>query len=237
MLTDEEAVRVENAIVRRLDREPTYRILGRRPFLGLLLSLSADTLEPRPDTEILVERLVPIAKGIVAAKGTCRLLDLGTGTGAICLGLIDAVPGVSGVGTDISAGALETARANAHINGLSDRFETVESDWFAAVGGRYDIIVSNPPYIRSQIVDGLAEEVRRFDPRRALDGGEDGLDAYRKIAEGALPHLEDGGVVAFEIGFDQKEAVARLMAGNAFRLIEAASDLGGNDRVLVFAAA
>ncbi len=236
-LTAEEAALVEGGLARRLDREPIYRILGQRPFFGLVLSLSADTLEPRPDTEILVEHLIPVARGIVAAKGQCRLLDLGTGTGAICLALIDAVPGVQGTGTDISAGALETARANAHINGLSDRFETIESDWFAAVGGMFDIIVSNPPYIRSKVVDGLAEEVRRFDPRRALDGGEDGLDAYRTIAEGALAHLEEGGVVAFEIGFDQKEAVTRLMAGNQFRLVEAASDLGGNDRVLVFAAA
>lgn len=236
-LTGEEAALIEGALARRLDREPVYRILGQRPFFGLILTLSPDTLEPRPDTEILVERLIPLARDVVAAKGECRLLDLGTGTGAICLALIEAVPGVHGTGTDISAGALETARRNAHLNGLSDRFETVESDWFAAVGGGYDIIVSNPPYIRSMVVEDLAEEVRRFDPRRALDGGEDGLDAYRRIAEGALPHLDEGGAVAFEIGFDQKEAVTELMAGKGFRLVEAASDLGGNDRVLVFAVA
>lgn len=236
-LTGEEAALIEGALVRRLDREPVYRILGQRPFFGLILTLSPDTLEPRPDTEILVERLIPLAQDVVAAKGECRLLDLGTGTGAICLALIEAVPGVHGTGTDISPGALETARRNAHLNGLSDRFETLESDWFAAVGGRYDIIVSNPPYIRSMVVEDLAEEVRRFDPRRALDGGEDGLDAYRRIAEGALPHLYEGGAVAVEIGFDQKEAVTELMAGKGFRLVEAASDLGGNDRVLVFAAA
>lgn len=236
-LTAEEEVLIEGALARRLDREPVYRILGQRPFFGLVLSLSPDTLEPRPDTEILVERLIPIAREVVATKGKCQLLDLGTGTGAICLALIDAVAGVHGTGTDISAGALETAGTNAQLNGLSDRFETLESDWFSAVGGRFDIIVSNPPYIRSTVVDGLAEEVRRFDPRRALDGGEDGLDAYYKIAEGALPHLQEGGAVAFEIGFDQKEAVTNLMVGKGFRLIEAASDLGGNDRVLVFAVA
>jgi len=233
-LTEAEAAVVEAAVARRLDREPVYRILGRRPFFGLTLALSPDTLEPRPDTEILVERLIPLAERIVAAKKRCRVLDLGTGTGAIALALIAAVPGVFGTGTDISPGALETARANAQFNGMSDRFEALESDWFSAVSGDYDIIVSNPPYIRSTVVDGLAEEVRRFDPRRALDGGDDGLDAYRAIASGTAGHLAPDGVVGLEIGFDQKKQVAELMSSNGFQLIEAAQDLGGNDRVLVF---
>lgn len=233
-LTEAEAGLVAAAVARRLDREPVYRILGRRPFFGLTLMLSPDTLEPRPDTEILVERLIPIAEEIVAMKGRCRVLDLGTGTGAIVLALVDAVPGVFGTGTDISPGALETARANAQLNGVSDRFEALESDWFSAVSGEHDIIVSNPPYIRSAVVDGLDDEVRRFDPRRALDGGDDGLEAYRAIASGATGHLAPGGVVGLEIGFDQKEQVTELMKSNGFQLIEAARDLGGNDRVLVF---
>lgn len=227
----------ENALVRRLGREPVYRILGSRPFFGLTLTLSPDTLEPRPDTEILVERLIPRAHKIVADGGSCRVLDLGTGTGAISLALIDAVPGVVGTGTDISAGALETARANARSNGLADRFDAVESDWFSAVHGTFDIIVSNPPYIRSLVVDDLAEEVRRFDPRRALDGGADGLDAYRAIASGAAAHLATSGLVCFEIGYDQKELVTALMSGKGFQLREAVQDLGGNDRVLIFARA
>ncbi|MBD9374974.1 peptide chain release factor N(5)-glutamine methyltransferase [Rhizobium sp. ARZ01] len=235
VLTQAELELLETALVRRLAREPVYRILGSRPFFGLTLTLSPDTLEPRSDTEILVERLMPRARAIVADKGTCGVLDLGTGTGAICLALIDAVPGVVGTGTDISPGALETARANAQLNGLADRFDSVESDWFSAVDGTFDIIVSNPPYIRSDVVDGLADEVRQFDPRRALDGGDDGLTAYRAIARKAADHLAPAGIVGLEIGYDQKEPVAALMSGRGFRLLEAAPDLGGNDRVLIFA--
>ncbi|HUH48851.1 MAG TPA: peptide chain release factor N(5)-glutamine methyltransferase [Mycoplana sp.] len=226
-----------SAVVRRLNREPVYRILGSRPFFELVLTLSPDTLEPRPDTEILVERLIPRAQKIVADRGTCRVIDLGTGTGAICLALVHAVPGVVGTGTDISPGALETARSNARLNGIADRFDAVESDWFDAIDGTYDIIVSNPPYIPSVVVEDLDDEVRRFDPRRALDGGSDGLDAYRAIASGAAGHLAPSGVVGFEIGYDQKEPVTALMSASGFRLLEDARDLGGQDRALIFARA
>lgn len=236
-LTVAEQRAIEVGIERRLNREPVFRILGARPFFGLTLSLSPDTLEPRPDTEILVERLIPLAEKIVSDSGGCRMLDLGTGTGAICLALVDAVPGVVGVGTDISPGALETASANAHLNGLAERFVAIESDWFSAVDGTFDIIVSNPPYIPSVVVDGLADEVRRFDPRRALDGGSDGLDAYRAIANAAAEYLAPAGIIGFEIGYDQKETVTDLMNSKGFRLVEAARDLGGNDRVLIFASA
>lgn len=236
-LTGSELALLASAVVRRLDREPVHRILGRRAFFDLVLTLSPDTLEPRPDTENLVERLIPRAQKIVADRGICRVLDLGTGTGAICLALVQAVPGVVGTGTDISPGAVETARANARLNGLADRFDAVESDWFAAIDGAFDIIVSNPPYIPSLVVEGLEDEVRRFDPRRALDGGRDGLDAYRAIASGAAGHLAPGGFVGLEIGYDQKEQVAALMGAQGFRLLEAVLDLGGNDRALVFAGA
>ncbi|MDX3929838.1 MAG: peptide chain release factor N(5)-glutamine methyltransferase [Shinella sp.] len=236
VLTEEEASRIDDAICRRLAHEPVYRILGKRPFFGLTLTLSPETLEPRPDTEILVERLIPPAQGIVARNGTCRVLDLGTGTGAICLALIDAVSGVTGVGADISAGALETARRNADLNGMSERFKTVESDWFSAIDGQFDIITSNPPYIVSSVVDTLAEEVRRYDPRLALDGGPDGLDAYRHIAAGAGAFLKKAGFLAFEIGYDQKEAVIDILRKEGYGLNDEARDLGGNDRALIFQA-
>lgn len=234
MLDAGEMMAIDRALERRAAREPVHRILGRRAFLDLELELSPETLEPRPDTEILVEALVAPARRIMAESGGCRILDLGTGTGAICLALLDLVPGAAGVGVDLSPGALETARRNADLNGVADRFETVESDWFSAVSGQFDIIVSNPPYIVRSVVETLEAEVRLYDPVLALDGGCDGLDAYRAIAAGAVSHLSPEGRVGLEIGYDQKDTVADLMAAEGFRLIEAVRDLGGNDRALIF---
>ncbi|MCW5709993.1 peptide chain release factor N(5)-glutamine methyltransferase [Shinella sp.] len=236
-LDEAERRAVDAALDRRIAHEPVHRILGRRAFSRLDLVLSPETLEPRPDTEILVDALTPYAEKIVGATGGCRILDLGTGTGAICLALLDLVPGATGVGADLSAGALETARRNADINGVADRFEAVESDWFAAVTGAFDIIVSNPPYIVRSVVGTLDDEVRLHDPMLALDGGEDGLDAYRAIAAGAGAHLRENGLVAYEIGYDQKDEVTAIMREKGFSRIEAIKDLGGNDRALVFIAA
>ena len=231
-----EQAAIDAALARRAAREPVHRILGHRAFSRLDLVLSPETLEPRPDTEILVDTLVPHAQGMVA-DGGCRILDLGTGTGAICLALLDLVPGTAGLGADYSPGALETARRNADINGVADRFETVESDWFSAVTGVFDIIVSNPPYIVRSVVGMLDEDVRLYDPILALDGGEDGLDAYRAIAAGAGDHLRENGLVAYEIGYDQKDSVTAIMHEKGFVRIDAVQDLGGNDRVLVFSKA
>jgi release factor glutamine methyltransferase len=236
VVSPEDAARVRAAIERRAAHEPVYRILGRREFYGLTLTMSAATLEPRPDSEMIVDGLVPYARKIFAEKGECRVIDLGTGTGAICLGILSAVAGATGVGTDISAQALETARANADLNGIGSRFETVVSDWFGAVDGRFDIIVSNPPYIRSDVVLSLAPEVRDHDPEIALDGGEDGLDAYRAIAAKALDHLNPGGVVGVEIGYDQLMTVGGVFEARGFVVIDRIRDLGGNDRAIIFRA-
>lgn len=228
---------IEAGLARRAAREPVHRILGHRAFSRLDLQLSPETLEPRPDTEILVDALVPRAARIMAEIGECRILDLGTGTGAICLALLDLVPGATGVGVDLSAGALETARHNADMNGVADRFEALKSDWFAAVTGAFDIIVSNPPYIVRSVVGTLQDEVRLHDPILALDGGDDGLDAYRAIAAKAGDHLRENGLVAYEIGYDQKDPVAAIMREKGFARLDAVKDLGGNDRVLLFARA
>lgn len=233
-VSEADAARVRAAVERRIAREPVYRILGEREFFGLPLKLSRETLEPRPDTETLVDRMIPHLRRTVAAKGSCRLLDLGTGTGAICLALLSTVLEARGTATDISEDALATASANAELLGLADRFEAVRSNWFEEVEGRFDVIVSNPPYIRSSVVVELEPEVRLHDPAAALDGGDDGLDAYRAIALHAGHHLETNGVIGLEIGFDQKEAVAALFNAENFRLREEAKDLGGNDRVLIF---
>lgn len=233
-VSDEDAARIRAAVERRAAHEPVYRILGEREFSGLKLKLSKETLEPRPDTETMVECLIPHARRIALKKGSCRIVDLGTGTGAICLALLDAVLDARGLGTDISEDALATACENARRNGLAERFETLRSNWLEAVNGRFDIIVSNPPYIRSNVIPDLEPEVKFHDPAAALDGGEDGLNAYRAIASDAGRHLEPDGVIGLEIGFDQKQAVTALFEAHGFHMLYAAKDLGGNDRVLVF---
>lgn len=228
---------IHEAIERRVRREPVYRILGHREFYGLDLQLSPATLEPRPDTEILVDHVLPHLRRIIAENGRARILDLGTGTGAIALALLKECPQAVAVGSDISLDALSIARSNAHVNGVVDRFETVQSAWFESVSGIFDIIVSNPPYIPTAVVADLEPEVRNYDPAAALDGGEDGLDAYRAIAKKASEFIRTGGIVAVEIGYDQKDVVAYVFGKAGFFLVEAGRDYGGNDRVLLFAQA
>ena len=225
---------VRAAVGRRRRGEPVHRILGFRAFHGLTLQLSPGTLEPRPDTEALVDTVLSHVRDMVGRKGGCRILDLGTGTGAIALALLAQVPQATALGVDISDDALETARRNADLNQMADRFETARSDWFSNLQGRFDVIVSNPPYIESAAIAGLAPEVRDHDPPAALDGGEDGLDAYRIIAAGAASCLEAQGVVAVEIGMGQGPQVVELFAENGYRLIESADDLAGHQRALVF---
>ena len=236
-MTEAELARIADAVERRLNREPVHRILGHREFFGMDLVLSRETLEPRPDTEILVETLLPRMGQIVADKGRARILDLGTGTGAILLALLKECPQAQGLGSDISEDALSTARLNARRLGVDDRFEAVRSRWFEKISGRFDIIVSNPPYIRADVIPALEPEVRDFDPMAALDGGPDGLDAYRAIAEEAGHFLDNNGIIGVEIGFDQRESVGAIFAGAGWALLQAARDYGGNDRVLVFARA
>jgi release factor glutamine methyltransferase len=159
---------------------------------------------------------------------------MGTGTGAILLALLSAVMQARGTASDISLDALSTATRNAEALGLKDRFSAVQSHWFDTISGRFDIIVSNPPYIRSDVIPSLEPEVRNFDPLQALDGGPDGLDAYRAIAEGATSFLAPGGYIGVEIGYDQRQAVTSVFQHAGFALEQSAQDYGGNDRVLVF---
>lgn len=225
---------IKDAVARRLGHEPVHRIIGWREFFGLRLQLSPETLEPRPDTETLVELALPLLREKVAKAGRASILDLGTGTGAVALALLSRIPEISALGTDISAAALATAIGNAKLSGVEERFEGKLSDWFADVDGRYDLILSNPPYIESSTIETLSPEVRIFDPRQALDGGIDGLDAYRAIAAGSKAHLEEDGLVAVEVGYDQKYRVSAIFARQGFRLQKAAKDLAGHDRALIF---
>lgn len=225
---------IDAALRRRLAGEPVHRILGYREFYGLRLALSPETLEPRPDTETLVEAILPFASETAERLGECRILDLGTGTGAIALALLSAVPAATATGVDISQDALTTATRNAEQLGLTGRFEALHSDWFAKVCGRYHVIAANPPYIPSEDIGNLQDEVRDFDPRRALDGGVDGLGPYRIIAAEAAGFLEAQGKIAVEIGHTQRNEVKDIFATAGYRLAEAFVDLGGNDRVLMF---
>lgn len=233
-LTPEEAARIAAMLERRAAGEPVHRILGHREFYGMDFLLSKETLEPRPDTEILVDTLLPHLQQMVRSNGSARVLDLGIGTGAICLALLKESAGTTGIGSDISTDALETAAKNAERIGVGERFETVRSDWFENISGSFDIIVSNPPYIRSDVVATLDREVRYHDPLAALDGGQDGLAPYRHIAADAARFLVENGIVGVEIGFDQRLDVSAIFASHGFVLLEAVKDYGGNDRVLTF---
>ena len=234
VIRPETAAAVRRAVERRLAGAPVHRILGWREFYGLPLRLSPETLEPRGDTEVLVDLALPFVRRIAASRGVCRMIDLGTGTGAIALALLHAEPLSQAIGVDISEDALATAAFNADMTGVSDRFEALRSDWFDRVEGKFDLIVSNPPYIPSADLPGLQREVRDHDPRRALDGGPDGLDAYRVIAGESHRYLDTHGWIAVEIGYDQKIAVTGLFEDAGYRLVGEADDLGGRHRALAF---
>ncbi len=233
-VSEEQAASIGRAIERRLRHEPVHRILGEREFYGLPLSLSAGTLEPRPDTEILVDTIIPYLRDLANTGESLHILDMGTGTGAICLALLSECPEASGVGSDISTDALETARSNAERNGLKDRFSTIRSNWFENIHGTFHVIVSNPPYIASNVIHDLAHEVTKFDPAAALDGGTDGLDAYKAIAKDAARFVRSNGIVGLEIGYDQRNDVTAIFEAEGFKCLKSVKDYGQNDRVLVF---
>lgn len=225
----------EGAMTRRLAGEPVHRIMGYRDFFGMRLELSAETLEPRPDTEALVE----LVRDLVTARGRqddeLAMLDLGTGTGAIALALLSVLKNATATITDISSKALETAMKNARTHGFSARVAAMNGSWFDAVEGRFDVIVSNPPYIPSNVVPALDMEVREHDPLEALDGGTDGLDPYRAIASEVAEHLTLGGIVAVEIGFNQADDVTAIFAAAGLVVLELRKDIAGRNRALAFA--
>jgi release factor glutamine methyltransferase len=210
-LTPDQSIRLEDFAHRRLAGEPVARILGIREFWGLPLNLSAETLVPRPDTETVVELALEMLRANPAPNRSWRIADLGTGSGAILLALLREWPDASGFGTDISVAALQTAEANATRLGLADRATFIACDYAAGLNGPFDLIVSNPPYIRSADIASLAVEVRDHDPRRALDGGADGLDAYRALIPQAARLLGRHGVLVVEAGQGQSGQIEGLM--------------------------
>lgn len=217
---------------RRVDREPVARIIGVKEFWSLPLRLNADTLVPRPETETIVEAALALIDAAGARGRALRIADLGTGSGAILLALLSELPNAFGVGTDASAAALSMASDNATHLGLA-RASFIACDMAAALRGPFDIVVSNPPYIASSDIAGLAPDVRNFDPRRALDGGPDGLHFYRRIAAAAPALLAPDGALIVELGAAQAQAVAAILAAAGLASLPPRTDLKGVARALV----
>ena len=216
---------------RRLEREPIARILGVKEFWGLPLRLNDATLVPRPETETVVEAALATIDRTGPRNRALRIADLGTGSGALLIALLTELPNASGVGTDVSHDALAAARDNAGYLGVAARAEFTICDFGATLTGSFDLVVSNPPYIASGDIDTLSPEVRR-DPRRALDGGADGLDCYRTIA-GQIPKLlKPNGDLVVELGIGQEPAVAALFRAVGLTPSPARLDLSGIPRSL-----
>jgi release factor glutamine methyltransferase len=210
-LTSAEAALLAQYAQRRIAGEPVARILGEKEFWGLPLQLSSATLVPRPDTETVVELALELLRARGNLDRPLRIADLGTGSGAILLALLSELPATQGFGTDISEHALRTAGANAARAGLSYRATFIACDYASGLSGAFDLIVSNPPYIRTADIDGLATEVRDHDPLAALDGGADGLDAYRALIPQATGLLAPGGWLVVEAGQGQSGPIETFM--------------------------
>ncbi|MEE9374863.1 MAG: peptide chain release factor N(5)-glutamine methyltransferase [Rhizobiaceae bacterium] len=221
----------ETYISRRILHEPVYRILGVREFHGLKFKLGKDTLEPRDDTECLIEAVVA---RITDKNADLRFLDLGTGTGIIALSLLSELSKAEADATDISAGALKVAQENSSALGFRDRIRFQKGSWLEAASGQYDFIVSNPPYIDQDMMEHLEAEVLNHDPSAALDGGLRGLEAFEEIFKTATGFLKQDGFLALEIGFDQLRSVTDLGEGYGWHRLSFHRDLSGQMRSVIF---
>jgi release factor glutamine methyltransferase len=229
-LDEQQISRVRALLGRMAAGEPLSRIFERREFWGLEFGLSVDTLDPRPETETVIEAVVRRESDRSAPR---RLLDLGTGSGCLLLALLAEFPAANGVGIDIAEGAVRTAARNALNLGLADRARFVVGDWATAVSGEFDAVLANPPYIASEALALLPREVACHDPWRALDGGEDGLRSHRAIAEAAPRLLPPHGMLAIEIGAGQEDAVIAIMAENSLIVDGVEKDLAGIARCVI----
>jgi release factor glutamine methyltransferase len=232
-LSPEQVERLDRCIARRRNREPVSRILGEREFYGRSFAISSATLDPRPDSETLIEAVLERVhrEGWLAAP--LRILDVGTGTGCLLLTLLCELPNAIGIGTDISEAALAVAGDNARRLGVEDRAHWLTRNALEDIGGCFEILVSNPPYVRTDDIGGLDAEVRCFDPRQALDGGADGLDVFRHLIAG-IPSAIPNGWIVLEVGYDQPDAVAQLLSSGPSQLeigdIEFCRDVTGRRR-------
>ena len=233
-VTEEEVNQYRAFVQRRKDREPTAMILGEWDFMGLTFRLNKSTLIPEQDTEVLVETALEELKRRGSGEAPLRILDLCTGSGCILLSLLHELRNAGGLGTDLSEEALEAARENAVRLGLQERAAFRQGDLWAPVGNeRFDLIVSNPPYVPTDVIPTLEPEVRCGEPYAALDGGEDGLVFYRRILKEAAGHLKPSGIIIVESGFDEAAQIAALMQDQKLRGIRTVKDYGGLDRVVL----
>ncbi|NLL79228.1 MAG: peptide chain release factor N(5)-glutamine methyltransferase [Clostridiales bacterium] len=226
VVTEEEGRQYDGLIVKRALHIPLQYLTGVQEFMGLEFQVNENVLVPRQDTEVLVEEAVRFL------HDGMRILDMCTGSGCILLSLLHYSNDCEGVGADISESALAVAKQNAERIGVSEAVRFVRSDLFSDVEGKFDMIISNPPYIRTDVIPTLMEEVREHEPMEALDGGDDGLFFYRRIIEEAPAYLNGGGQLFFEIGYDQADAVMILLASAGFKDIALVQDFAGNDRVV-----
>ncbi len=229
VLNEDEEITFISWLARREKREPLARIHGLREFWGLPFGLNEATLEPRPDTETLVECVL---KKVPLLSTSLRILDIGTGTGCILLSLLKEYEQAEGVGSDKSARALQAARQNAVQLGLKNRATFIETSWCDGISGPFDVVVCNPPYIATKEMETLQPEVRLYDPELALDGGEDGLNPYRQIIPAAHLLLKDGGLLAVEVGHTQANAVMEMFKACGFNDIGVREDLQRIPRVV-----
>jgi release factor glutamine methyltransferase len=236
-LTADQEAAIERLAVRRIAREPVSRIVGRREFWGLAFSLSPATLDPRPDSETVVEAILAQRP---ARDRPLRILDWGTGSGCLLLALLSEYRRAQGVGLDADGDALAMARSNAEALGLAERSRFEAADWHQPPipphdggGAVFDVIVANPPYIEVGVLSGLAPEVVLFDPILALSGGADGLTAYRALAPLIRAALAVDGIAAVEVGVGQAAAVVRIFADVGLSVVEIRRDLGGIERCVV----
>lgn len=233
-VTEEEVNQYRAFVQRRKDREPTAMILGEWDFMGLTFRLNKSTLIPEQDTEVLVETALEELKRRGPGEAPLRILDLCTGSGCILLSLLHELRNADGLGTDLSEEALEAARENAVRLGLQERAAFRQGDLWEPVGDeRFDLIVSNPPYVPTDVIPTLEPEVRCGEPYAALDGGEDGLVFYRRILKEAAGHLKPSGIIIVESGFDEAAQIAALMQDQKLLGIRTVKDYGGLDRVVL----
>jgi len=225
-----ERKRADNLLARRAAREPVARIIGRREFWSLPFALAPATLDPRPDSETLIESVLAELDGTDAVR---MVLDLGCGSGCLLLALLSELPEAWGLGIDIAGACPPIARSNAAFLDLSDRCAFLRGDWGAALAPGWDVILCNPPYLRSAEIEGLEPEVARFEPRRALDGGRDGLQAYRSLLPQVARLLGPSGLAALEVGPGQAGPVSDLAETNRLHITRVNKDLAGRERCLI----